>query len=186
MIHRILKILRRLFIGIIVLLIAIWVLLQLPPVQTWLVHQATHQLSKDLHTKIEINHVDFSLFNRMNLEGVYVQDKNKDTLLYAGLVQVRITDWFFFKDNITLKYIGLKNATIKAKRTDSIWNYQFLADYFSSSDTSTSTSNTKLDLQQVQLENIRFTQKDIWKGNNMCIALGALSLQAAGELHSFG
>ncbi len=180
MIHRILKILRRLFIGIIVLLIAIWVLLQLPPVQTWLVHQATHQLSKDLHTKIEINHVDFSLFNRMNLEGVYVQDKNKDTLLYAGLVQVRITDWFFFKDNITLKYIGLKNATIKAKRTDSIWNYQFLADYFSSSDTSTSTSNTKLDLQQVQLENIRFTQKDIWKGNNMCIALGALSLQADG------
>lgn len=180
MIPKIFKILRRLFIGSIVLLIAVWVLLQLPPVQTWLVHQATHQLSKNLRTTINIEHVDFSLFNRMNLEGVYVQDRNKDTLLYAGLVQVRITDWFFFKDDITLKYIGLKNAIIKTQRKDSVWNYQFLADYFSSSDTSTSTSNTKLNLQQVQLENIRFTQKDIWKGNNMCIALGALTLKADG------
>lgn len=178
--RKLFKILRWLFISIIVLLITVWVLLQLPPVQTWLVHQVTHRLSKELHTTIEIDHVDFSLFNRMNLEGVYVQDKNKDTLLYADFMQVRITDWFFFKDNITLKYIGLKNATIKAQRTNTTWNYQFLIDYFSSSDTSTSASKTKLNLQEVHIENIQVIQHDAWKGKDMHIALGTLHLQADG------
>ncbi len=59
-----------------------------------------------------------------------------DTLLYAGDLKLRITDWFFFKKKAELKYIGLENAIVKFQRTDSIWNNQFLFDYFSSTDTS--------------------------------------------------
>ena len=47
----------------------------------------------------------------MLLEGTLVLDKNKDTLLYAGVVNVNITDWFFFKDKIELKYIGLAGCS---------------------------------------------------------------------------
>ncbi len=68
-----------------------------------------------------------------------VLDRNKDTLLYAGTARVSITDWFFFKDNITLKYIGLDDATVNLKRSDSTWNYQFLVDYFSSPSQKTDT-----------------------------------------------
>jgi len=61
-------------------------------------------------------------------------------LLSAGKLQVHITDWFLFKDKAVLEYIGLEDAKIKLKRSDSVWNYQFLSDYFSSpapSDTTT-------------------------------------------------
>lgn len=71
----------------------------------------------------------------MNLEGVLVEDRKKDTLLYAGIVQVRITDWFFLQDQAELEYIGLENAIINFNRTDSVWNYQFLQDYFSTPST---------------------------------------------------
>ena len=66
----------------------------------------------------------------MDLDGVLVEDQKRDTLLWAGKVQIRITDWFFLKDQADLKYIGLENAVAKFNRTDSVWNYTFLEKYF--------------------------------------------------------
>ena len=48
----------------------------------------------------------------MNLEGVMIEDQQNDTLLSAGKMQVRVTDWFFFKDKIVLHYIELGDAVI--------------------------------------------------------------------------
>ena len=67
----------------------------------------------------------------MSIEGLLLEDQKHDTLVYAGTAKVNITDWFFFKDNATLKYIGLTDAVVNINRTDSVWNYQFLIDYFS-------------------------------------------------------
>ena len=105
--------------------------------QNWLARQVTKKLSRDLQSRISIKHVEIGFFNYLNLQGVLVEDQKRDTLLAAGLVQVRITDWFFFKDKADLKYIGLENAVIKLQRTDSVWNYTFLEKYFASTDTTT-------------------------------------------------
>jgi len=159
------------------------VLIQLPPVQTWLVHQVTNRLSHDLHTTIRIKHVDFSLFNKMLLQGTLVEDSRKDTLLYAGTVKVNITDWWFFKDKAQLKYVGLEDATIKLQRTDSIWNYQFLVDYFSSPPPTNpalkdTTAGLQLDLKEADLARIHFLKRDGWRGEDMELRLGALQLDA--------
>jgi hypothetical protein len=69
----------------------IWAFLQTDWGQNWLAREVTGRLSKDLQTKISINRVSIGFFNRMDLEGVYLEDQNRDTLLYAGTVKVRIT-----------------------------------------------------------------------------------------------
>ena len=66
----------------------------------------------------------------MAMNGLLVEDQKKDTLLYAGNASVNITDWFFLKNKATLKYVALDNALVNMERTDSVWNYQFLIDYF--------------------------------------------------------
>lgn len=114
----------------------------------------------------------------MHLQGVLVEDRQKDTLLYAGEVRVKITDWFFFKKNIVLKYIGLENAVIKMQRNDSVWNHQFLVDYFSSPSSGKSGGGTQLDLKKIDLKNISFVQKDAWLGKDMTITLSSFSLDA--------
>jgi len=159
------------------------VLIQLPPVQTWLVSQVTNRLSHDLHTTIRIKHVDFSLFNKMMMDSTLVEDKNRDTLLFAGRVKVNITDWWFFKDKAQLKYIGLEDATIKLQRTDSVWNYQFLVDYFTSPPPTNpalkdTTPGLQLDIKQVDLSNIHFLKRDAWRGEDMELHLKALALDA--------
>ena len=116
----------------------------------------------------------------MLLEGTLVLDHQKDTLLYAGSAKLNITDWFFFKENITLKYLGLEDAYINLNRTDSVWNYQFLADYFSTPSSSPSKPDNaiQLNIKSVYLKNIRINQQDKWKGVNMIASLGLLDLNA--------
>lgn len=116
----------------------------------------------------------------MHLEGVLIEDRQGDTLMYAGDVQVRITDWFFFKKEAELKYIGLKNATVKFQRTDSVWRQQFIFDYFSSPSTGTKKKKAgiQFDLKKVELTNVTFIKKDAWMGNDMTIHVGGMKMDA--------
>ncbi|WP_460758930.1 translocation/assembly module TamB domain-containing protein [Niabella terrae] len=121
--------------------------------------------------------MEFSLFNKMHLQDVLLEDQKKDTILSAGAVTVNITDWFFIKDNIVLKYLGLRDTYIHLKRTDSVWNHQFLLDYFR---TPASTSPKKqksisLAVREIDLKNILFKKEDQWLGQDMTASLASLS-----------
>lgn len=169
------------FICLLLLITAVYIFIQTPWGQNWIARQVTNRLSKDLQTRISIKHVDFSLFDKMHLEGLLLEDRTGDTLLYAGDMKVRITDWFFFKDKIELKYVGLENAVVKFQRTDSVWRQQFIFDYFASSSTDTTKkkkSGIELNLRKAELKNVTFIKKDAWLGEDMRVKVGALTLDA--------
>ena len=159
------------------MLLAIWLLIQTVPVQNWIIGKVTGRLSKDLQTKVEIKKVNFSLFDKMHLQGVLLEDRKKDTILSAGEIVVNVTDWFFFKKNIELKYIGLKDAYINLQRTDSVWRHQFLLDYFTSpaSDKPKKQKAISIAFKEVDLQNILVRQRDAWLGQDMTISLASLN-----------
>jgi hypothetical protein len=146
--------------------------------QNWLARQITSRLSKDLQTKVSIKHVSIGFFNRMDLEGVLVEDQKRDTLVYAGKLGVRITDWFFFKDKAELKYIGLEDAVIHINRTDSVWNYHFLEQYFSSPGGSKKQSGIEFDLKKVSMKRVYFVKHDAWMGSDLAVQVASLDLDA--------
>ncbi|MBS1608559.1 MAG: translocation/assembly module TamB domain-containing protein [Bacteroidetes bacterium] len=149
--------------------------------QNILTKAVTNHFSKELKTKISLRHISLSLLNKMNLEGFYVEDQQKDTLLYAGKLSVRITDWFVFKDKTELEYLELEDAVIKMQRSDSIWNYNFISAYFSSplpADTGKSSKGIVFNLKKIQLKNIYFLQKDGWRGRDMTTRFASLELEA--------
>ncbi|MEO5684916.1 MAG: hypothetical protein ABIQ88_19895 [Chitinophagaceae bacterium] len=168
------------------LLLISLLLVQTSLVQDWLAGQASARLSRGLGTRVSVKHVNFSFFSKMQMEGVYVEDLNKDTLLYAGKLKVNINDWFFLRDKAVLQYIGLEDAIINLHRTDSIWNYQFIVDYFSkpASPSAAAAADTAarksiiLQLQKAELKNIRFLKRDGWRGEDMGLYLAALNLDA--------
>jgi hypothetical protein len=112
------------------------------------------------------------------MEGVLVEDQKKDTILYAGQLKVNITDWFFVKDKIELEYIGLDDATIKLQRTDSVWNYQFITDYFSGGKKSNNKSNTTLLLSTVDMKRVKVMMLDGWRGKDEIIGFSRLTIDA--------
>lgn len=146
--------------------------------QNWLAHKVTDKLSADLKSRISIKKVQIQFFNKMNLQGVFIEDLQKDTLLAAGTVQVRITDWFFLKDKAVLHYIGLENAVINLNRTDSVWNYHFLEEYFASPGSNKKKSGIEFNLEEAVLRNVAFNQRDAWRGENIIASVGELNLDA--------
>lgn len=114
------------------------------------------------------------------MEGLLVRDRSKDTLLYAGNLKVRITDWFFLKDKAVLRFVGLEDAIIKINRKDSTWNYQYIVDHFSSPSTDQKKGGgLDLDLKKVDLKNIRLVKNDRWAGEKMTVEMQSMVLNAS-------
>lgn len=112
------------------------------------------------------------------MEGTLVEDRGGDTILYAGKLKVSITDWFFMKDQAELQYIGLDDAVIKLQRTDSVWNYRFIAEYFASPKKEKKKGGLELMLSSVDMNRVIVMMKDGWRGKNETIAFAHLGIDA--------
>lgn len=182
---RFLKILRYFFISLISLVVLLVILVNLTPVQNFLARKAAEILAKKLHTKVSVGHVRIDFLNHVLIQGLYIEDRQKDTLLYAGEARVRITDWFFLKNETpVLRYLGVKDAYAHLYRTpkSAEWNYQFVVDAFDSGaapDTTIKKRNDfELDLEHIEVQNLRFHMDDAWAGSDMDFDIGNLQLDA--------
>ena len=81
------------------------------------------------------------------------------------------------KDKIELKYIGLTDTYLHLYRNDSIWNYQFLADYFGSGPSSDK-KTIQLQIRDIDISKLHLIKQDMWRGEDMVLNLGALTLDA--------
>src|SRR6187431_1753956 len=117
--------------ALLVLVAVLLLLVNLTGVQTYIARQAASMLAKKLNTKVEVRHVRIDFANHLLLQGLYIEDKKGDTLLYAGEAEVRTSDWAFFqKKTPVITYLGLHQAYAYLRRpaNDSVWNYQFIID----------------------------------------------------------
>ncbi len=142
-------------------------LLNTSPVQNYIAKKIIASISKKIGAQVSIRKVSISPFNKLNIEGILIRDQNKDTLLFANLCKIRITDWFFLKENATLSYIGIEDAVIKTNRKTKKWNYDFITTYLNSTDTNSKRNGTRYDVKKIDLKSIRFEQNDQWTGNYM-------------------
>lgn len=140
-------------------------------------------LSKKLKTTVSLKNIRVDFLNHLLIEGLYIEDRQGDTLLYAGTAQVRITDWFFLKhEKPVITYIGLYNAFGHLYRTEKSdeWNYQFVADAFDTGvrDTTKKKNEFELDLEKADIRNTRFHMNDAWAGSDLEIDLGNVQISA--------
>lgn len=101
--------------------------------QTWLAKKASGYLSSELHNTVQVSTVELEFFSKASLNGVTILDQHSDTILHGDL-QVNIRRFNYEQQKIALGTITLKNATSKLikYKTDTVFNYQFLVDYFDS------------------------------------------------------
>lgn len=155
---------------IILLPILIVLLLQIPVVQNWSVDQLTSYFSKKMKTEVSIDHIDFSIWNGLELDKFYLADGQGDTLVYAERLDVGLMENLFSIVNkeIYLNDISLTNGHIhiRKRKGDSATNIESLVNSLMS-DSDSQSSDSKpylLRLNTVTLNNIHYEMIDENKG----------------------
>ena len=152
---------------IILLLVSIVLMLfQYKPVQTWAAKKATVYLSKELNTKVDIKSLYIKPFSSVVLEGLYILDKQQDTLLSTPKLSVELSGFSIFnsikKKKIDFASIQLDNGAFYLKKQkDSTTNLKFVIDYFNSGDTTKTKSKPwTLTFEKITINNFHFKYKN--------------------------
>ena len=95
------------------------------------------QLSQRTNTQISASHVSISNFNTLKILDLYIEDQNKDTLLYSPEVSAKLDSININNHYLSLSSFQLKNPIVNiSQNKDSVFNFTFLVDSLTSKDTS--------------------------------------------------
>ena len=132
-----------------------------PPVQNFIRGKATAWLSEKLRTKVAIGRIYIGFPKKVVIENLYVEDRQKDTLLSGGKLQVDIAMLKLLHSEVEVSQVSVADLTAKVKRVlpDTAYNFQFIIDAFASKDTVKSdpsdTSGMKISVKGIELDRIR-------------------------------
>src|SRR4051812_19644118 len=76
------------FLSLILLVLLVLLLIQKAPVQNFARKKIVSYLENKLQTRVEIKHLDVDFPKMLVLEGVYIEDKTKDTLVAGEKLKV--------------------------------------------------------------------------------------------------
>jgi TamB, inner membrane protein subunit of TAM complex len=185
------KIIRRIFrisitIVLIVLgiLLLILVLIQTGPVQDYGRGKIEAYLENKLHTKVRIGNLYIGFPSRIILKNIYLEDRRKDTLLSGGKIEVDISMLRLLKSELSISNLELDDMTLKVKRQlpDSVYNFQFIADAFSSPRDTTrkkkeGSGGFHFVIGMIQLHHVHAVYTDDASGNELNLALGDFNIK---------
>lgn len=181
--RKILKILGKGAIALLVLFLLVYILIQFPTIQTWIVQKITTNLSKTLDTKVEIGSVNIKFFKTISLQNIYIEDQQKDTLLYAQELDASIGLFSIFDSKIYFNQILLNQATVKLNRSfdDSQFNFNFLLDAFLTNKSQEKKDKTvsnawRIKIGNVLLRKVNLSMKDDYAGMDLQTRVGELKV----------
>ncbi len=139
-----------------------WGAIQLPGVQTFIVHKTGNFLSKKLETKVSVGRVELAFIKTGVFRDVFLADRQGDTLLFCKTLKVDVDLFSFFQKKIHLRKIYLKEPKIHLAvypETDT-FNFQFLLDAFAKTDSSKSKkTGWEFKLSQLSIRDWLFSLK---------------------------
>lgn len=171
------KILKYLFILVVVvllLMLLIWWAFQYSSVQTKAANYLTHRLSNKYNTEIKIGRVEIDFFKTLDVQDVLVQDRQKDTLLYAGHLKTDLSVFSLLTKKISIDDIQLEDAYINLYEVDGKPNYDFLLTPPSPNSNPVSKDTTEsvswdIDIDNVEIENtiLKYDFSDLYIHSNI-------------------
>lgn len=151
-------------------------IIQRPKFQTWAVHCVSDILTNKFGSKVSVGSVDIKFLSSIVINQVYLDDKNKDTLLYANEINANLLlgKTLFnqikkIKENkIYIDNVSLDGIVFYGYRTinDSLYNFSNIIDALKSDNKKPKSNATlELDVKKVLLTNIHLLFDDQYKGN---------------------
>ncbi|GAB2852421.1 translocation/assembly module TamB domain-containing protein [Hymenobacter ruber] len=161
---------------VLLLVIGVVVFLQFPSGQDFVASKAESYLRGKLKTEVRIGKFRTDFRHAINLDGVYLEDQKRDTLLSVGHLGVDLDIWALLHSQVNISNVELNDGRVRLTRTepDSVNNYDFIIDAFvdPNAPVDTTASTLKYDIGKARLTNIYFTQLDQVTGSDIRAKVG--------------
>lgn len=151
------KMVSAIVLALIFLPLLVALLFEIPAVQNFVAREATEIISRKLGTRISIDRVDIGLFYRVSLDGFYVEDFQRDTLLYAGRLDARIKSLSLFGGGLVFSRAELSDARFCLRETpDGEMNIKQVVDKLSKKDKARAEGKFRLEIERLETDGLDF------------------------------
>ncbi|MFK7935540.1 MAG: hypothetical protein AB8G22_18645, partial [Saprospiraceae bacterium] len=173
-----LRLLGSIVVTFVIMLILSAFLIQIPAVQTWAAQKVTDYLSEELQTEVAIERVGISLFDKLRLDGFYLEDLTGDTLLYARELKADFnTDLMtLLGGSLEVEGVFLTDAHIAIRQDSGVYenNLQFILNHFAQPDEKKTVLQPDvkpfdLNIKNVYLDNVYFQQENAVNGKSLYV-----------------
>ncbi len=174
MYKRILRIISIFCLSFLILLFSILLLIQTSSVQNFIRAKAVSYLQLKLHTKVKIGKINIGFPKNIVVQDVYFEDQQHDTLFSAKRLSVSIRMLKLLHSEIEINHFQLQTGTVKIKRLlpDTIFNFQYIINAFSSGDKKGDDNSTsEISLKEIELDNIHAIYNDVVTGDDVDVFL---------------
>ncbi len=167
-----------LFVLIFLLILA----LRTPWAQQYITNKAISYVSEKTHTRIELQKLFITFRGDIQLEGIYVEDQLKDTLLFVGDLEAGVAFLPLIDGNINISRINWNGLVANVNRNqDSAFNFDFLIDAFASNAEEDTVAEADSPLPKIAIGPVHFSSfklhyRDEILGLDAKLDLGKLSL----------
>lgn len=139
---KILKILGKIFLGILIFLLLVVLFIRSPWGQNIIKDKFISSITKKTGTEISLDRIFIKFNGAIQVDNLYMEDEKGDTLIYSESLSANIPLLPIIKGNaFSINDLDLKNVRANIYRNDSIsgFNYEFLMKAFASDTTQTAT-----------------------------------------------
>src|SRR5579863_5164012 len=177
-VKRIFRITLTIVLVILGIFLLVLILIQTGPVQNYGRGKIEAYLEKKLQTKVRIGNLYIDFPTRIIIKNIYLEDRSKDTLVSGGKIEMDVSMFRLLHKELRINNLELDNVTLKIKRLmpDTVFNFQFIADAFSSPEKEPVKKDTTAGFQfvigDIQLHQIHATYHDDATGNDVYVNLG--------------
>ncbi len=179
------RILGRALLVLLLILILLLLFIRSPWGQDIIVGKITNYISEKTHTEVAIDKLFISFSGKIELDGLYLEDAQGDTLIYSRELEAAIPIWPVIKgEPISINRLEWNGLRAYVTRKDSIhgFNFQFLIDAFASDSTTVEPDTTTSPPPEISIGSIDFSDfkviyKDAVSGMEAQLDLGEFHFQ---------
>ena len=146
----------------ILLLLVVFIAIQIPIVQNFAKDQAVSYLERKIKTKVVIDNFEMGFPKKFVLEGVYLENQQKDTLLFGKKIAVNLNLFGLLNNKLELNDIDIEGVVANISRNnEGVFSFNYIADAFASNDVKKdSSAPMEISLNTIELDEIRINYED--------------------------
>jgi len=164
--------------SLLIIIVLVLIASQTAMVQSFAINKTTRWLEQKVGTKVNIGHFRWKGLNHLLLDGIYVEDRQADTLAAIDRLDIRFELKALFSQRLVINSVDAKEAVVIIKKdTSGRFNFDHFIEAFqtpAASEDTTASAAWEINLSDLHLQKVKFRYEDEQTPLKLATSIGEL------------